>query len=49
MTTEGIVEECLHSLNSGGRGASQFSGADRSVKIGGQHDGDVYGSAHAQS
>jgi hypothetical protein len=49
MTTEGIVEECLQSLYSGGRGARQLSGADRSVKIGGQHDGDVCGSAHAQS
>jgi hypothetical protein len=49
MTTEGIVEECLQSLNSGGRGAIQFSGADRSVKIGDQRDRDVCGSAHAQS
>jgi hypothetical protein len=49
MTTKGIVEECLQSLNGGRRGTTQFFGADRSVKIGGQHDGDVCGSAHAQS
>jgi hypothetical protein len=49
MTMEDIVEERVQSLNSGGRGASQFSRAHRSVKVGGQHDGDVCWSAHAQS